>query len=387
MKIGVLTFWDTKNNYGQVLQALALQQYLKKNGHEPYLIRLYRTIESKDEIVSVPKKVTFKKVLNILFNLNDYLRKKRDYYKTKFEVKNDPRAFEEFKKVNFSYSDQLYTSLEELIKNPPKAGAYICGSDQVWNDTFPLSCEPYLLPFGKTDTRRIAYAASFGVKQLTEQGREIFKRYLHKFDSISVREISGLEICKELGYSDAEFVIDPTLLFNKNEWNNLLKINSSSVESDNTNNAFVYTLGHTIINDKDEFIRYASENSSSEMYHVSSNHDFSGNQFPDVKTWVQKLQSSKFVITNSFHGIVFCIIYHKKFIALPRAGKSKEMNERLTSLLGMLGLEEQIMDKFDANKLDILLAKEIDWDKIDELINKKAKLAKNYLSNALSCEV
>ncbi|WP_149304355.1 polysaccharide pyruvyl transferase family protein [Pareuzebyella sediminis] len=365
MRIGILTFWESQDNYGQQLQAFALQTYLQNMGNEVFLIKYRR-------IASVQHRTLTERIKN--FNLKKFLEARFPSLKSRTDSKPKiDRHFDSFRKTHINFSDITYDSLEELNANPPKADVYICGSDQVWNNSFSVSCEAFLLGFGDATTKRIAYAASFGMKELPLETEQLFNEHIHNFDAVGVREKSGLNICKTLGYPSAIWVPDPTMLFKKQDWLNLFP-NGKAEEKKADKRLFLYTLGNSPINERESYIDFANNLEDVEVFHVSANNDFSGNAYPSIPDWIHTLSDADFVITNSFHGTLFSILFNKNFVVLPNTGSKAGMNERVISLLEKVGLSGRISHEFDEKNLNSLLFDRIDWREVNGKIeNWKSK--------------
>lgn len=368
MKIGIMTFWESNNNYGQLLQLYALQTYLKERGHEPFLIQFRRIIP--------PKKKTLKYKISRFYPLNiiEYLIFKKKTRKIAFYDKK--REFVKFKNKHIISGDIVYESFQALKENPPNADVYICGSDQIWNNSWGVSAEPYLLGFGNANVKRIAYAASFGQRSLSDDTYQLFKKYIDMFDGVCVREESGLTICKSLGYQYAKWLPDPTLLFDRKKWIALLSLNPT--RSNKSKQIFIYTLGNSKIGDKQKFIDYAKSLKDTDVFHASANNDFSGNTYPSIYKWLEIISGSDLIITTSFHGMVFSIIFNRNFIVLPNTGKSEGMNERIESLLGKLDLKDHILQDFDEQRVRELSIKSVDWTSINEKLAEWAQESANF---------
>lgn len=366
-----MTFWESLNNYGQLLQAYALQTYLQKKGHEVFLIKYYRVSEFE-----------FK---SLFYRFKSFIKKR---IPSKRQIKSNKREHEFllFKKKYINFSKNSYYSLQEIQKNPPKADVYICGSDQVWNNSFKVKCHPFLLGFGDSRIIRISYAASFGKKNLNPQTMNLFKENIGRFDGVSVREKSGIKICEDAGYSNAVWVPDPTLLFNKNEWRENLSIESIS-SKENKNKIFIYTLGNSHINNKQEILDYAYMLPDTDICHASANNDPTGDSYPGIRDWVKNITEADFVITNSFHGMVFCIIFNKNFVVLPNTGEVQGMNERITSLLDKLQLEGHIMHEFSKSHMNELRTKVVNWENVSTIINSWKKEADEFLTKSFAKQV
>jgi exopolysaccharide biosynthesis predicted pyruvyltransferase EpsI len=336
MKIGIITFhWAT--NYGAILQAYALQTYLKKSGHDVFIIN-YRPKQHKKTLI----KCFLTPHLYLYFpRLKEFIKEQK---------------LEKFRK-KYLRETILYESLDELKTNSPELDIYICGSDQIWNPYFTTmgegnSTSTYFLDFGSNEVIRIAYAVSFGCEDYPEKAETIAKKYIHNFNAISVRENSGIQIVTKLGFTNAIKLPDPTLLLSCDDYNfeiqNLLP---------NEKRAVVYIL------------RKETENIKSVVSHLQNDFridtiDESLN--PDsVESWINKIRNSSLVITNSFHGMVFSLIFHVPFIIILSNGVSSGMNDRFYSLLSILNLEHRISITYDIERLNVLLNEEIDWQEID----------------------
>ena len=218
MKIGIITYWQSNDNYGQQLQCWALQQWLKDKGHQPYLIRydfINRTLP-----VNKLKKVW--KVMLVYPALRAIWRKSRqkslENKIASLTIKNKARLFDKFREDRIEKSDAVYCSLGELQTNPPQADAYITGSDQVWSQLLDIKeNEVFFLNFGNSGIRRISYAASFGMDEYPSKLNGALKDNLSRFDAVSVREKAGVDICKNVGI-DSKMVLDPTLLLDSDNY-------------------------------------------------------------------------------------------------------------------------------------------------------------------------
>lgn len=336
MKIGIITFhWAT--NYGAILQTFALQTYLIKMGHEVSIIN-YR-----------PKKYR-KTLFGCFYTPRFYLWTPRikEYIKE--------QKLEEFRK-KYLNETILYESLIDLQKNPPQQDVYITGSDQVWNPYFTTMGEgkptsSYFLDFGDKKVKRIAYAVSFGCENYPEKAESIANKHIQNFCAVSVRENTGIGIVTKLGYENAIKLPDPTLLLTSDDYNfgipNPLP---------NEKSAVVYILRNETENIK-RIISLLLKDFRIETIGESLKPD-------SVESWINKIRNSSLVITNSFHGMVFSIIFHVPFIITLSKDASIQMNDRFFSLLSSLELEHRIIYDCDHEKLNILLEETIDWKGID----------------------
>ncbi|MBP3482197.1 MAG: polysaccharide pyruvyl transferase family protein [Alistipes sp.] len=379
MKIGIITHWNSKDNYGQVLQCYALQRYLISLGHEPFLIRYAPTDPPRNLSYKI---LHFWEIINIS-HIRAYIqyrtnkRKLRHYY-----IANNPdvRKFDEFRNDFIVMSDKIYRSFEELYAENWDADAMISGSDQVWNCP-EYTRRSYFLDFASDRITKIAYAASFGKALLDEQYEKALPRLLRHFKAVGLRETSGVELCRKAGREDAQLVCDPTLLLNGLDYiDDILK-----TDIETANHIFCYFINWNTSIPTDRLSAYAADNGLSIRYfnaHGLDLNDFAPT-YDDmtVQSWIESLASAECVCTNSFHGTVFSILMHKPFIALPLQGDVKAMNVRLATLLNKLGLEERLYDSTE--DFSQQMKAPIDWNAIDEKLNAFKSESEDFLQKAL----
>lgn len=352
MKIGILTFWKTEDNYGQLLQCYASQAYLRALGHETFLVR---TTNGREYNPTLKQKLLDKaRTAYRLLPYPLYLMKRvlgsAIYTLThgKLRTHNIDLGFEQFRQ-EYLHCTKVYT-LEELQMNPPKADAFVVGSDQIWNTRDGI----YYLSWARDDVRKIAYAASFGgCDTLPEDA--LLEKWLRRFDNVSVREQSGIEICKKVGRHDVECVADPTMLLTAEDY---LKIASTDYPKEKY--LFIYFLGtRTNINWK-EIHAFAKAKGLKIVYVASQGQEdkFKHTQ-ATIHQWLSLIAHAEYVITNSFHGTVFTLLFGRKFMTYPVTGVAVKMNDRITTLLNPLGLEHHI---YCDNILPI--EEDIDYDKV-----------------------
>lgn len=388
MKIGIITFWESTDNYGQVLQAYALQKVLRGMGHEPFQIRYsLAASQTSERHTSVLRRIL--KVL-LVYPMLKAIKRKRNRKNDELalemiEEKNIARNFPEFRKKYLSQSSLVYNSLDEIKANPPVADCYITGSDQVW--TMLLSNannKAYFLEFGSTNIKRIAYAASFSRPSYPEKLMPLLQEQLVKFDAISVREDEGIGICKLAGRNDAVKTLDPTMLLRKNTYTNLTK----NIKTPN-NYAFVYSINIRKAEEMawDEICKYAHQHSLKLITTTSSGH-FPGREiltdtqylYATIPEWIAYIYNSEFVATTSFHGVAFCLILNKPFVYFPLGADGAKGNGRVLSLLSFLGLSNRIYGNM---KVEAILDSAIDWERVNRLLGEKKLDSLNFLKENL----
>lgn len=364
MKIGILTFWWTKDNYGQILQCYALQQFLKQQGHDAYLIRY-------DPRCDLKKTTLIKKIMKcfnpqkLYIHLDYLLNEKKNAKKILIEENNNPRFFEIFFNENIKVSDKVYKTYNELKQNPPEADLYIVGSDQVWNPALysDIALHAFFLDFGDKKIKRMSYAASWGRIDLNPKKTKEIIPLLKKFNYISVREKSGLELCKKCGVNNAFWVPDPTMLLNKFSYLNLIK----NVDMEKCNKyILLYILKNKFNFDLNIVYDFASRNNL-EVIYVTANgvSDNRKKVFPTVQEWISLINNAEYIITNSFHCAVFSTIFGKKYGIIPLSSYFKGMNSRFLSLFELYHIENRFITN---SNLEILKKEYVTNDTIEEAV-------------------
>ncbi|MBV5329567.1 MAG: polysaccharide pyruvyl transferase family protein [Chlorobium sp.] len=352
MKIGIITPWWSHSNYGQILQAYAMQQMLLSEGHEAFTIKYNGAADmaiKKYENDGLPK------------YLYAYIRQYFKYLLFDYYPLFDKRKFNIFKKEKIRFSS-LYLTYEKLVAKHPKADAYIVGSDQVWGPWYRIN--PYLLSFGEKNTKRIAYAGSFGRETLSNNEIENIAPLLKEFDYIGVREKSGIDVCKLIGDDRAVWVPDPTILLKKSEWQKIIK--KSKYFETNKKKIFVYIIGSDNNIEIKKTVDLLSENEDASVLYISDSADPLQNIYPSIQEWLGLIQEADFIVTNSFHGTVFSLLFNKEFITLTRTGeKTKSMNTRIISLLERMKLSSRLVERIDKNYILSIKNNPINWAYID----------------------
>lgn len=376
MKIGIVSFCATDHNYGQVLQCYALQQFLRKMGHESFHLT-YTPVQRPffDRLKSLFG-ITMRGLLPAYLELRRsgtalesdlWLRLKE---RQDAENANHPRGFEKFKERYIVYSDRAY-SLPELYRNPIEADCFIAGSDQVWSgpDKF------YFMDFAPQGVKRISYAASMGGAKLENKYlRSEFKRLLKKIDHVTLREQDGVDLCRALGRTDAELVPDPVMLLDGAHYRSI-----AVKPTDTGEYVMIYMLGNPSAIKIDEVVAWCEANGLKYKYVAAQGQiDDYPKEYPNIDEWLGLIDGAKYVITNSFHGMVTSIVLNKQFLVIPTAGSVARMNSRLTSTLNPLQLEGRILGK----GLDEVMTP-IDYERVNKLLAAKRQEIKEKFTNWL----
>lgn len=359
--IGIITFWGSEENYGQLLQMYALQTYLNSNGYYSYLIKYnkYPDDLGLTHANQVNKRYRLLKALNpilLLKYFNNKYQVQSKNIKRKKERKNHPRGFEEFINKHINSTLKIYNSISQLKNDPPQADVLITGSDVVWIRFNPA----FYLDFGAEKTKRISFAASFGRTKITEEESQKIKPLLQKFDLITTREPQGVKICSDLGRSDAKLVLDPTFLLSINHYKSI-----AEVKECNNQYCFLYMLGHKTNYPKKEIFKKCKEQNLKIFYACSDRFDNEKKIYPTINEWLGFYQNAELVITNSYHGCIFSIIFNKNFIFLPLIREHSSLNVRVETLLERLGLNDRIFK----DNLNEIIKNKINYDQINKVID------------------
>ena len=340
MRIGILTL-PFNTNYGGIMQAYALQTVLERMGHKALVINQPNSHLWKDTLYKLPFKI-----LNN--SIQKYLLKKDVSI---FTVKEHNRRIKYISQNTEKFIAQYIHSFNiKSIADIPndKFDAIIVGSDQIWRPQYYTNIENAFLSFAKSwNIKRISYAASFGTNQweYTPKQTQDCSLLVKKFNAVSVREKSGVDLCNKYLGIHAEHVLDPTMLLNKEDYIKLfIKANTPT----SSGNLFYYFLDETP--DKMELVKLIAEKNKLIPFKTNVQENKYEVQ-PPVEKWLRSFYDAKFIITDSFHACVFSIIFNKPFIAY---GNPQRGMERFYSLLETFNLRQNlIMNKNDIKNFDI----------------------------------
>lgn len=360
MKIAVMTCWQPDDNYGTQIQGFALQKYLAKIGNDVFLIQYHRDIDAAKQRLSLRRLL---KVFNP-YLLVCFLKNKLALYNGRKETLLHSRDAASFRKKYLKLSCDYY-SFSELKEHPPEADAYIVGSDQVWNISFTQTgnLNAHFLNFGSSFTKRISYAASFGFskEEVNTQYIESVVPLLSRFNAISVREKSGLEILNKCGIKNGVQVCDPTFLLSPDEY--LSYFTDEEVEVPSKEFVFVYELASTSSLNIKEIKKWALENGLDYIYVTGHGKRTTEKcSYLSIPQWVKVIALSKYVITNSFHGTVFALLFHKPVAVYPLKSNYAITNSRL-DILNELAAQNIVVQK---KTFDEILSSGIDWERFEK---------------------
>jgi len=378
MKIGILTL-PFNNNYGGFLQEYALMVILKRMGHEVWFIDLQTKTWRRllNTHLAFFKRIIKKYILR-KDNVFSIIPSKDDRYNelNSIIMWQYTRPFVDkhlWPKISPVYSSKELTYLIDKFN----FDAFISGSDQIWRPRFMgvfLKTTYFDFLNGRKE-KRIVYAASFGVDEwvyspeLTKECAELVK----KIDAVSVREESGIALCKQYLGVNVQWVLDPTMLLNKEDYVALLENTQRKHEGD----FFCYILDKTT--EKQKLVDNVAEQLSLTPFYMGLRNDNKNieNKIMDpVEKWLQGFYDAKFVITDSFHGIVFSILFNKPFLVFANKNRG---NARFNSLLKMFNMETRLISNSD---FDIKLL-HLDYSEINKILETERYKSMTFLINAL----
>lgn len=378
MRIGVLTL-PLHTNYGGILQAYALQTVLRRMGHEVEVLQT--SVVKSHNPVLMPLVYVKRMARKILKDWNSPVFIER---KLKREIPIIRQHTERF--INKYLNLREIKSLNDI--SPSDFDAFVVGSDQIWrkpyfNGMWHAPMKDAFLDFTKGwNVRRLAYAASFGMDNIDEYSAADIKdckEALRMFDAVSVREDSGVEICKSRFGIEAEHVLDPTMLLSKEDYEAIV-IDSNVPES--PGDMLCYILDPSEL--KREVIDKVSKEKGLTPFNVFAEVD---NMFlpleqrvqPPLELWLRGFMDAKFVVTDSFHACVFSIIFRKPFLAIGNAGRGMT---RFTSLLSTFGLQSRLI----TDKMPEISHCPYSLD-IDSFFCERKEDSSKFLKNLLSYQI
>lgn len=356
MKIGIVT-QPLHNNYGGLLQNYALQQVLKRLGHEPKTIDFVVRTSFTRYLLSTCKQL-----------LIAILKCRRPKLKPYVAVPTFRKPImADFVNNHIDRTKIVHSYTEDILKEE-RFDAVITGSDQVWRPMYNKYIEDMYLKFVPNNIKKIAYAASFGVDtwEYTPKQTKRCAKHAKRLAAISVRENTGVALCKDYLGVNATSVLDPTLLAGAEAYKPLIK--NKTEEQDYL---FAYILD--ITPEKQAYVEGMAKSKGLKTIIKSADKDAS----LSVEDWLSMIANSSFVITDSFHGTVFSILFHREFYSIVNIARG---GTRFASLLCPLGLDHRMVDM---SQLQLTKSSHIDWENVDNLLEKQREQSISFLNKGL----
>lgn len=370
MKIAIVTL-PLDLNYGGILQCYALQTVLQCMGHKVIVLEKpkYRWFYPVIRMLTICKRF-FKRYM---------LRKKVNILLPPHEIVN--------KNINLFIHRYIHHCYKRVWspQTMRDIDAFVVGSDQIWSPKYSHPIENAFLDFTKDmNVKRVAYAASFGAEQciFSEKQLSLCSVLLKQFDAVSVREDSGIRICKESFGVEAVQMLDPTLLLDADDYRKLI---SKAQTIPTKGNLLVYVLD--ITDEKKKMVEQIAEERGLTPYWLdndtnSESVNWDGKIKMHVEQWLRAFDETTFVFTDSFHGCVFSILFKKTFIAV--ANENRGIG-RFISLLKLFSLNERLIFSYkEYENRKQILKDDIDYVSIHEKLVRERNKAFNFIKTYLS---
>lgn len=362
MKIGILTL-PLGENVGGTLQAYALNRVLNDMGYEA------------ETICNYISRASMRPLIRLYMHFTEYFQRN-------------------FARRKIRHSRFVLRNRKDLDGLAEKYDAIIVGSDQVWrlgctNDNFN-----YMLGYAHGSRRqtKIAYSCSFGVspeeirKEWNVDNFSVFSNALNNFDYISVREKSAVDFCRRYTDKPILHLLDPTMLLSADDY--LKLIGNYSCVYGGGKKLFYYVLDNSTM--KECIKSVVVEKLGFDVVKITTRKrikdlpshkslDPTDYMFPSVEKWLGSISKADFVVTDSFHGMVFSVIFNKNFIVIDNAERG---SERFTSFLQMFGLEDRLVRSLEDYESKCLAP--IDYNRVNYILQKRREESLGFLKHALS---
>lgn len=382
-KVGIITIHKSPN-YGGSLQSFALWKYISDQGIDCSIIDLYRPanigyIYSLKYRSFIHKwspinriKASVQQFLFLLKNWKVKQKGKEDSFYNSISKKK----FEEFNsQISFS---KPYNCIDELYKNPPHYDLYITGSDQVWNPTQPYPLEPYFLTFAKG--KKISYASSIGVTDLTNKEKRCFKKWLEQYDSVSVREKTAKTLLESFVNKEISVVSDPTFLLDIDYWKSIAVTPSIAKPY-----ILVFTLHYQphIVS----YSRKLAEESGMELVVLGQKQPVEAEGYiaetsAGPNEFLGYINNASLVITDSFHCTLFSFILGAGNV-FTYIDSTNKRGSRIFDLYSLFGIEGHILSTSLNQNYAHLISKPIDRNSIVDIFKKNQRESREFLNRYL----
>lgn len=366
MKISVITMHYI-HNYGSVLQTYATQYLFEKAGYDVQTVDYVRPNCRQENVLAKQYKLdqqnggirSYPVVRNVLS------------YKRKYYFKRCDRVFHAFI-VKYIHLSKPYDTAESLMQNPPVADVYCTGSDQMWNSIWNDGIlKEHFLAYAPAGKKRIAFSTSFGRTELDKSELEITRSFIQKYDAISVREKSALDLLEQMDYRNGVHVLDPTLIMTADDWASQLSIVPEA------NCRYVLTYG---LNDNRElgtFARKIAKDNDLRLINIGLWWRAYFNpgktiQLPSVETFLSLIKYADYIVTDSFHGTAFSLNFNKQFFVFYPG----RFSTRLQSILALTHQEQRVVSDFNTDWKEIA---PIDYTVVNPILAQERQKAWRFI--------
>ena len=376
-KIAIINRTNFKN-YGSVLQCYALCKAVKDIGYESEIVwetgNLSKNFDFRPNkiVASVWKLITHPKLLSsTLTNVSDL--------GSRVISEKTVELFDEFVSMEIVQKKFSHRELVRIAKTD-EYSKVICGSDQIWCST-TLYVDPLMYLRFAPEKKRIAYAPSIGRDFIPDYNKRRMKKYINAIPHLSIRESAGARLIKELTGRDAEIVLDPTLLHTRSDWD-LVKadvkadtsyvlcyfLDAPSEETQKKITEFAKSRGLAVIA-LGQKLEYCEAQGVSVLY-------------PDCgpREFLSYVEMADITITDSYHGMLFSIIYEKEFYSIERAYRQYDQSSRQKTVLSALSLEDRYLSPSDEMKF---VTEPVDYGRVEKILAQRRKESIAFLKNAI----
>lgn len=371
--VAIVTRYD--NNYGACLQAAALQSFLSSVNVHGEIVRVTTVSEKR-------KSNIFNKGFAVIRDIG--LIKTIKIALIKGFIKERNKSFDAFRNNEISITKESYVSADDMLSIGKRYDAFICGSDMIWCEEFLDLLDVYFLTFAPIG-KRIAFSPSFGKAELNHDNKEKYKHFIDGMDYLSIRESSGVRLIKELTDRNSIHTVDPTFLLKKDDWLGIIPTNRALKGNKKYLLKYMFT---ELTSDGKALMRDICNAAGIVMRSVP----FTRSEYIDEKAngmvghgpyeFLSMYSGAHFVITNTFHGLLFALIFKKPFLVFKREDKGNwaKYDDRLLDILNKLNLSDRYISQNSVFKEELLY---IDYSKIDPILDKWGEESKAYLIGAL----
>ena len=360
-KIGLITFYNTIG-YGTILQAFATKKIIEGLGYECDILPYYNKYMERAFSVKHTSVIHDSYVLlsEFILLLTELPRK---------------RKFHQFRD---SFAQKPYLNRTDMEALNEKYDIFLCGSDQLWNYNITDMDDVFMLSFVHNNKKKRAFSTSFGLTCVEDNKKAVYEKYLKEFYKVALREKQGQELFKKLTQNDAELVLDPTFLYGQYGWSQLASTITAKEK-------IKYILVYQMIISK-ELVQVA------EYIRKETGYKVIWIPFPYGKgckcniklsagplEWLSLIKNAELVLTNSFHGVAFSIIFNTQFYCLISEKLTKTAS-RMASMLKLFNLDSRLI----AEEKDICLADKINYEKVNNIVEIKRKESIRILKEILA---
>lgn len=386
-KIGLVTLYNS-DNYGAMLQAYALQATIGNLGckceivqHDRFGVPLKRERKARKD-----------KINNFIQYLGLFLHNPRVLSygwrawdkALKRSRLQDSAQCREFRRDFFpNLSPVFYQSIRQIRDDPPRCDAFVCGSDQIWNPERFEGASPFFLDFGGDDVARIAYAPSLAADRIPESMHPQYRKWLERFQAVSVRERSSCEAIEEATGIKPRWVLDPTFLLDREEWAALAE------EDPNRRRKFVfcYFLGYENFIAAYGTIRKVAKRLDADIVVLpNGQHSLAkglcpGDQLCGPRTFLGYIKNAAYVLTDSFHGTALSLNFRKDFGVFRARANASFVHKfvRVQSILEALDLRDRIFSQGEIPPLE-----PVEYVSAAPKLDALVRESKAFLADALS---